>query len=350
MNSNTETKKYATRALITVAIAALVLVFLYLFHLVAHILLMVFACILLAVTLEGATSFVNRHSKLNKHVALTILVMLMLGSLGVMMWFGGSLVVDQGAQLSKRIPEAIQTIRRALAQNELGKIFLPAVKNPEALSSTDAAGLLAGFLSTVIESGTAIIIVVIVGIYLSSNPALYVDNALLLFPKGRRKRVREIADAIGLVLQRWIIGRLLIMVIVGAISVVSFLLIGLPSAILLGVFAGLMAFIPYLGAFAAAVPAILVGFTVGKDMAFYTFIVYVVMHVIEGYIITPVVEGRSVSLPAALIVLAQVLCGALFGVIGVLFATPLMVVFIIIIQMVYIEDVLGDSVTILGEK
>ena len=106
-----------------------------------------------------------------------------------------------------------------------------------------------------------------------------------------------------------------------------------------------MTFVPYIGAFVSAVPSLLLAVSINLDLAVYVVLLYIVVHLIEGYIRVPLVQRRVVPLPPALTLSAQIILGVVAGFLGLLLATPLVAAAIVIIRMVYVEDVLGDHTT-----
>jgi predicted PurR-regulated permease PerM len=153
---------------------------------------------------------------------------------------------------------------------------------------------------------------------------------------------------LGRVLRWWLVGRFVSMAIVGAVTATGLWLIGIPSPLALGLIAALLEFVPYIGPIFAAAPALLVALVLGPTELAYVALLYGVVQVLESYFINPLVQERAVSILPAALITAQVIMGVLAGPTGVVLATPLAVSTIVLIQMLYIEDVLGDSVKILG--
>ena len=175
------------------------------------------------------------------------------------------------------------------------------------------------------------------------------DPLLLLLSSEHRERGREILAALGGGLGWWLFGRAVTMISLGILTTIALWFFGIPLALVLGIIAGLLLFVPYLGAIAAAIPAMLVALMESPEKALWVACIYTGVHVFEGYCITPFVQRRAVALPPALLLSVQILSAALFGMIGVIFSTPLTVVVIILIQALYLHDVLGEEVALLGK-
>lgn len=170
-----------------------------------------------------------------------------------------------------------------------------------------------------------------------------------LFPPDRRSELRDTLDSIGVALQKWLIGRVVVMASVGVLTTVGLIAAGIPNSLALGLLAGLLAFVPFLGPIIAVVPAFLVAFIKGPTLMIPVAIIFLVVHAIGGYLVTPLIQQRAVSLSPVVLLTSQVVIGLLLGVPGIIIATPLTITIIVIIQKSYIEGYLGDSVEILGQ-
>ena len=182
----------------------------------------------------------------------------------------------------------------------------------------------------------------VTALYFAISPDLYLKGFVSLFPVPQRQRVREVMDDIANALRLWLLGQLVDMVTVGVLSTVGLLLIGVPVPYALGILAGLLTFVPYFGAVVAAVPAAMVALSVSVSAALWTLGVFTLCHVVEGYIIAPLVQRRLVELPPALTVLSMTISGTLFGALGVVLGTPLAAAGLIAVRELYVHDVLGD--------
>jgi predicted PurR-regulated permease PerM len=183
-----------------------------------------------------------------------------------------------------------------------------------------------------------------VGLYLAIDPGRYLRGFLRLFPGERRSRLREVATVLTVTLQRWIVGRLVLMLSNAIITALGLWLLGMRLPVTLGIFSGLLNFVPNLGTILAAVPAVLLAFVQGPSMALSVALFYLGYQMLDGYVLTPLVQRQTVALPPALTIISQVLLGALFGTYGVLFAVPLVASSLVAIKMLYLRDVLGERI------
>jgi predicted PurR-regulated permease PerM len=189
----------------------------------------------------------------------------------------------------------------------------------------------------------SVIMILFLGLYLSTGPQLYTELFLSFFSKPKRARAARLLDAIASALRWWLAGQLIAMAVVGAITTVGLLLVGAPMAVSLGVLAMLLTFVPYVGAILSAVPAILLAFSHSSKMAMYVMFVYLIAHVMEGYIIVPLIQHRLVYLPPAMILATQFLMNLFVGTVGITFATPLMVVAMVLIKKLYFKQDWDES-------
>lgn len=181
---------------------------------------------------------------------------------------------------------------------------------------TQALGTAAGALGS-------FVLVVVLGIYIAVEPRLYERGVEWLAPKRSRKDFAALLGELAETLRRWTLGRLIAMLFEGVFTTVALLIAGVPLAPLLGLIAGLLAFIPNIGAFISGTLIVLVGFSVGTDTGLAALAVYIILQFVEGNFITPFVERRVVDIAPAVTLAAQLLFGVLFGLLGVMLAVPI---------------------------
>jgi predicted PurR-regulated permease PerM len=161
-----------------------------------------------------------------------------------------------------------------------------------------------------------------------------------LFPPERRNRVRAVLLEIGETLRWWLIARLISMVILAVLVTTGLSLLRIPLAGALGIIAGLLAFIPNIGAIVAALPSLILAFAIGPDRALAVLVMYWICHVLDDFFIVPVAERKIVQLPPALTITVQVLFSFQSGILGVMLAAPLTACGIILVRRFWIEDTL----------
>jgi predicted PurR-regulated permease PerM len=314
----------------------------------ANVLLVIFAGLLFGLLLNGLARLIVAALPISYHWALGLCWLLVLTICGLFCWFVGPDVVNQGQRLAEQLPQAVHRLGADLPFSErLQKLlatpqdFLPSVQ-------TMIGGVL-GIFSTMTGALAHIAVVWAVGIYLSIAPDLYRNAALRIAPPGWRQRLGEVADGVKRGLSFWLLGRMASMTVVGLLKWVGLLLLGVPLSLVLGLIAGLFSFIPNFGPILSTLPAVLIALMISPTKALYVILLDIAIQTVESYLITPLIQERAVSIPPALLISVQVLTWVLFGVVGLVLATPLTVAAIILFQMLVIEDVYGEKVQLMGE-
>lgn len=188
-----------------------------------------------------------------------------------------------------------------------------------------------------------IVLIAFIALFTAANPGLYRRGILSLLPHHRRQRVGEVLDEMAEALRWWLMGQGVAVVIIAVSTWIGLALIGMPGALLLGLQAGLVNFIPYLGPVIGAVPIVLAAMAQGTAMVLWALGVHVLIQTIEGYMLAPLIQRRAVDLPPVLTLAAVMLFGALFGGLGIALATPLVALIKVATERLYIEDRLGGA-------
>lgn len=290
----------------------------------------------LSIPLARITGIARRWSLLIVIAGLTSLT-------GLFCWLFGNEVAHEIAQFQTQLPEAVKKLTDWLNASPAGKIVVDAVKQSGA--NTEALTRASAVVTALLGATGNLLLIVFMGIYFASDPVLYRDGAVRLFPLARRAQVKRALDDAGVALRKWLVAQALAMVAVGTLTGVTLGLMGVPMALSLGVLAGLLEFIPVVGPILSAVPGVLLAFSMGPQMAFYVALVYVAVQQIESNVITPLVQRWAVKLPPVLGLFAIVACGLLFGVLGVIFAMPIAVVAMVLVKNLYVKDTLEGRAT-----
>ena len=184
------------------------------------------------------------------------------------------------------------------------------------------------------------IVVFFIGVYGAAQPETYPRIAVTLVPAAHRARARALLSQIGADLTRWLGGRAVAMAIVGVLVTVGLLVMRVPLAWALGAFAALLTFVEYLGAFVSAAPAMLVAFArdpLCLSRGSPVFALHTAVQDLAADVPTPFLVRTTVKFAPAYTLAAQVVLGAIFGVVGLTFATPAMIVMTILVRRLYIE-------------
>ncbi|WP_162623112.1 AI-2E family transporter [Billgrantia lactosivorans] len=349
--SGTETlSRYTRRVMIAIGLVALVAVLLYFASKLIHVLLLVFAGILTAVAIDGVVRLCRRFLPIGRRWALVtalLLICLVLGGLGALI---GPRLAEQLPQLVQQLPEAIRRLMAAVQGLPGVEAALQQFDDPASLVGQPVLDRLSTAISTTFGALTNFLLVLLIGFYLVLSPRQYLSRLVLLCPPARRERLHQVLSLQGRSLRLWLVSRLISMLFVGVGVALGLVIMGVPMAGALGLIAGLLSFIPYLGPILGAIPTILIAFLEAPVLALYAIGLYVIIETLESNIVMPLAAREMVSLPPAFTVVVQLAGAAVAGVAGVMLATPIAVVAVVAVQMLYIEDVLGDRVDVLGQR
>jgi predicted PurR-regulated permease PerM len=203
-----------------------------------------------------------------------------------------------------------------------------------------------GFVSSTVAVVAGLLLILVLSIYIGADPDTYHDGLMKLFPRPWRARAGEVLTAVSLALRRWLVTQLIAMVVIGTVTTVTLLALGVNAAVPLGVIAGLFEFIPTVGPILSAVPAVAMGFVDSPQKALAVIIAYVVIQQLENYLLIPYLMREGVNLPPVLTIMAQALMALIFGFLGLLCAVPMLAAVMVTVKMLYVQDVVGEPVEV----
>ena len=342
------------RRCVTVAFVASLTVALAVVVWLAHdVLLVGFGGVLLGLLLRGAADTVAHWLRRSPQIALALVVLALLGAIGGGVFFLADDAIAQAEELSRRLPQAISAIRERLSESDWGRALIARLPDPEAFETTRTLSRATGALVSTLGVGFGLLVNIVVGtavaLYVAANPDVYVNGVTRLVPAGQRPRARAVLHALGTTLRRWLAGKLVAMAVIATVTGAGLAIIGVPLAVALGVLAGILNFIPYLGPMLSFVPAVLLALPEGAVTTMWTLGLYAFVQGFESYVLSPLLAQRTVWLPPALTILAQVAAGLVLGWMGIVLAAPLTAVALILVKMLYVEDVLGEHVELPGQ-
>ncbi len=323
--------------MVTLAAGAGLLVWMF-----SHVVLLLFFAVLLACTLRGGADGLSRLTRLPAGLMLAVITLALLGLVVGGAWWIGPQLAEQAGDLVNKLSGEVNHLLQRYGSTPWAKSLTQHLSGSTPSASQVSApafkvvGITLGALAD-------LILVVITALYLAISPALYQRGVLRLIAVRHRPRALEILHSIGRILRRWLLGQLVDMLVVGAITAIGMSILHVPVPLALGVVAGLLTFIPYFGAVVAGIPAVLVALTVSPTTALYAVGVFLLCHLVEGYVLSPLVQKRLVEMPPALTLLAMTAAGALFGPLGIILGTPMAAAGMVAIREGYVVEILGDT-------
>jgi predicted PurR-regulated permease PerM len=313
-----------------ILISAALLIGALVFWKLSHLVMLVFGAILIGVLLSALANGIMRISGLSRGVSLALSVLSVILFMGGFVYFMGSQLVVEATALFERLPDLATTIEKYTQIEELESWLSSHAKS--LLGGGSVVSNITGFSSGVFSIAINFVLVLSGAVYFAINPHIYRKGFLALFPKKIRPRADEILGEIATSLKYWFIGQLVSMAVIGVVTTIGLLLLGIPSAFALGFIAGILEFVPYVGPIASAVPAVAVALSEGGWTPLWVILLYIGIQQAESILLTPLVQRKAVDLPPGLIIFAILAFGILFGMGGVVLGTPLTVVAVILVK------------------
>jgi predicted PurR-regulated permease PerM len=324
------------RAVAILAVLALVI------WALSDIALLIFMAILLAVMLRGVSDWAAERTSAPASAMLagvTLAVALLM--FGFLFYLGPRLAA-QARDLWNQLNQQFSELRNVYGNTPWGKALLSNLSPHELVQGHIAnyAGIVA---SSTLGGAVTALIVIVTALYFAISPGVYIDGTVRLFTLPYRPRARSVLADIGSTLRRWALGQLISMTVVALLICIGLVLLGVRLAFALAALAGLFTFVPYFGAVAAAVPAMLVALAAGWRTSLWVAVTFLVGHGIEGYLVAPLVQRNTTDLPPALTILSMTILGTLFGPLGMILGAPVAAVALVIVREIYVGDVLGEN-------
>lgn len=333
--------------------------------------------ILFGMLLSRATGWLERLH-VRRGVGAPLIVLAFIGVLVGVGFLAAPTLREQSAEVRKRLPRVIEQIERQLGidAKELGREIANGVgldnearepgsagvaqgadaqqprRQPETTTEEGGAGglqemvtsnlgrirgILFPVASATVDVVAALLIVIFLAMFVAIRPEHYRRGLLRLFPERSRGETEETLEEVGSTLRQWIIARLIAMVAVGSIVGISLAVMGVPGALVLGVLAGLLEFIPFFGPVAAALPAIGIAMLDSPQKALWVLILFLIVQQLEGNVITPLLLQSRVDIPPALTIITVPALMIVFGLVGALIAEPLLAIGLVLTRRLWVE-------------
>jgi predicted PurR-regulated permease PerM len=312
----------------------------------ADVVVLAFGAVVVASMLRAIADPIRDRTRLGDGASLAVACVVVVGVVALGGWLFGSMLVVQISDLIGRLPANMAAVRTTVATWPLGPLLVRGLDEASQmhLQLHGLAGRLGGYAISAFGAVANTILVVFTGFFLALDPHGARNAALAMFPKGPRAALAPAFDASGRALRLWLLGMVVEMFIVGVLTGLGAWAIGLPSPLALGAIAAILDFIPFVGPIASIVPGLLVAIPMGFSTVLWTLALYVGVQQFEGNVLYPFIQRRAVNLPPALSLIALLVFAVLFGPVGVVLATPLLVVLLTLTKMLYLRNALDEDV------
>ena len=345
-----------------VAFAALLL---FSWHFAAT-LFLIFAGMLLGVALNAMTNGLGRVVRLPHSLRLTIVCLALAGLLSGVIFLGGTTIVQQATALSNTIKSQLVNVKSFLDRNGIDTSYFDLGSSSTSTDSSATPGTAPTHnlpsAGTLASSGGAIVsqtfklllgtvsavgnffIVLFLGLAFAAQPGVYRKGLLFMAPARHRARATVIVDRIGETLERWLMAQIITMFAVFLVTSIGLAIIGIPSSFILGIQAGLLAFVPTVGALLGGLIVVLASLPSGWVAAASAFALFLGVHALESYILTPIIQRQALDIPPATLFAFQILLGVVFGIWGLALALPLIAIAKVVIDYFKADDASPEAV------
>lgn len=318
-----------------VAIVALFVIVILLLKSTFSVLLMILAAIIIALYFHGLAGLIERRAKMPRKWSMFFSIAGTFLILTLLFWLIGSKVQSQIATLSDKLPQMVDQAKSQLSQYTWGQKILEQTsgQNTQKLMSTAKK-----FFSSTFGVLGDIYIILFLGIFFTAGPSTYKEGVIALVPPEHKDQGNHVLNELGHNLKSWFKGKLFSMAVVAILTGIGLSILGVPMVFALAIIAGILNFVPNFGPIIAMIPAVLIGLTQGVNTALIIAGLYMFIQVIESNLITPMVQKKLVSIPPALIIIGQLIIGSVTGYLGIILATPVVLIIIVLVKELYVKQ------------
>lgn len=285
-------------------------------------------------------------------LAAPVVLLSVVALIGGLFYLAWPALREQLMIVQRQVPEAIGDVERWFERQyqgitgQFGEPDQALVEQIRQRWEAEAGRVVGGalpLLNTLAGAVAGLFIVVFAGLFLAIEPRTYARGLALLVPRSARPDFTDALLAVGEKLRSWMLGTLISMITIGVLTTIGLLVIGIPAALVLGLIAGLLEFIPYFGPFMSGLPALAIALTISPSKALWVLVLYTAIQQIESNVVHPLIMKGVVKLHPALTILTGALMAVLFGFLGLLLAVPILVAVKVLVQKLYVEDVTEKS-------
>lgn len=314
---NPETRNEIRRAAVWLGMACAIA----LVVLLVQPLLIIFAGLVFASMLDGGVRLLGRVLPIGRGWRLLIVCLLTIAFLVGTFYLAGVQITEQVLQLRSTVE--VQAVRVTTWLTQRGLMPGASDLSGMARQALSSIGRVTSWVGTAFGALTTMFMIMVIGLFVAMDPRVYDRGLQWMVPENNRVEFAVTVQRMGRTMRRLLAGRLLGMAAEGFLTWIALMLGGVPMALILGILTGLLAFIPNIGAFISGALMVAVGFSAGVDTGVWAIATYVIVQTFDGYVLIPMVAKRTVDLPPALTLGAQILASALFGILGLALADPM---------------------------
>lgn len=340
-NANGNNYTYPQKLWIAGGIFALIIIVLLLIKATFSVFLLILAGTLIAVFFHGFSNLIHRKLNFKQSLSLALAVIITILFITGISWLIGAKVQSQIAQLTETLPSTIENAKTQINKNPIGQKIIENVSSPA--SQAKAKAMASTFFKSTFGVLGDMYVILFIGIFFTVSPRLYKNGLVKMVPPRGREKAKDIVERLGTNLQKWLKGKLFAMLVVFILTAIGLVVLGIPMWLALALVAGMLNFIPNFGPILAMIPAVLVALLIGPATAGLVAGLYILIQVIESNFITPLVQNKLINIPPALIIIAQLLVGTISGGWGIILATPLMLIVMILVKELYLKRMENEN-------
>jgi predicted PurR-regulated permease PerM len=312
-------------AIVAVIVAAIVAGAITLWRL-TDLLPIIFATILLALAWRGTADFVSRRTGLPFALSLVFVAFGLVAAIYFSASLFGAQLLAQYDEVALDIPAAVALIERVIEEHPWGRFVEKAMSLDFSQAAAPVAYKFGEALGSVGGALGMSIFVIIGAAYLAADPESATSGALALTPPERREDMSRFIGRSGSALRQWLVIQLYVVGMNAAFAAILLWAFNVPAPLAIATISGALAFIPYFGSIVALVIAALVALPHGAGTAALAALAVGGASFVEGYLITPYLQGKSLMVPPVALLFFMLVFGTLFGAMGVALAVPATVV------------------------
>jgi predicted PurR-regulated permease PerM len=339
LSENNTTKinsSFEKRIWVAAAIISFIVIFLFLFKALFSVLLLILAGVLIALYFYGVAGIFQRNFKWSSKLSIIISVLLNVILIVALVWFVGARIQQQTSQLADTLPATIQNAKEQISQSSLGRKLLEQFNSSG--DSTKTLSIVKRFFSSSFGILSDLYIVLLLASFFIASPSVYKKGIVKLLPIKAKEKGADVINKLSNILKKWLKGQLIGILFIGVLTAIGLIIIGMPMVLTLALIAGFLNFIPNFGPLIALIPAVLISLLQGPGTALIIVCMYTLIQIIQSAIEQPLIQKKMINIPPALTIIGQVGMGLLAGFWGVLLATPVITILMVLIEELYLRE------------